>query len=250
MKKFITTLILSLLITPFALAGLSADSSSDDVLDALYDVGKDLKSFTADVKMAEYDNFAQSTSTRIGQVWYQVPEGGQPRMRITFTKRIKDEVVQSEMLEYKLENGWLTDRNYTLKKEARRQLLRPGEKVNLLKLGEGPFPLPIGQKREDVLKQFDVKKVAPEKTDPANTVHLTLIPKPGTQFERKFVSIDVWVNMQSNMPQRIKTADRNDDTRTTDFDKILVNPTLNDEHFKLSEINDKDWTRSDKEYRD
>ena len=29
-------------------------------------------------------------------------------------------------------------------------MLKPGEKLNLLKLGEGPFPLPIGQKKEDV----------------------------------------------------------------------------------------------------
>lgn len=251
MKQFIATLILSLLFAPFAAAALSAGSSSDDALDALYDVGKDLKSFTAEVKMSETDNFAQSTATRLGLVWYQAPEAGQARMRITFTQRIKDGVAQNEMLEYKLENGWLVDRNYTLKKEVRRQVLRPDEKVNLLKLGEGPFPLPIGQKREDVLKQFDVKKLAAEKTDPANTIHLSLIPKPGSQFARKFASIDVWVNMQSNMPQRIETADHNgNDVRTTDLDKVLVNPTLADEHFKLSEINAQDWTRRDEEYRE
>jgi hypothetical protein len=47
-------------------------------------------------------------------------------------------------------------------------VLRPGEKVNLLKLGEGPFPLPIGQKRDDVKRQFDVTLAKPEKgVDPA-----------------------------------------------------------------------------------
>ena len=35
---------------------------------------------------------------------------------------------------------------------------RPGEKVNLLKLGEGPFPLPIGQPKEDVHREFIVTK--------------------------------------------------------------------------------------------
>jgi hypothetical protein len=53
------------------------------------------------------------------------------------------------------------------------------------------------------------------------------------------------------MPQRIETADRNgNDIRTTDLDKILVNPTLTDDHFKLPEITSQDWTRRDEAYRD
>ena len=85
--------------------------------------------------------------TRTGTAIYQATAPGEARMRITFDQRIQEGAVQAQKIEYLLAGGWLIDRNYTRKIEVNRQVLRPGEKVNLLKLGEGPFPLPIGQKK-------------------------------------------------------------------------------------------------------
>ena len=130
-------------------------------------------------------------------------------------------------------------------------MLRPGEKIDLLKLGEGPFPLPIGQKKEAVHEQFEVTKEPALKDDPPGTVRVRLIPKPGTQFERKFDAIDVWVDTKTHMPARIETGS-GETVRRTDFANFTVNPNpaLTDADFKLEPINEKEWDLHEEGYRE
>jgi outer membrane lipoprotein-sorting protein len=226
---------------------LGPDSSSDQVLDALHDVGKSLKDFSAAVTMSTEDALTGDVTKNVGTVWYQKKDGDETRMRVFFDKKVvADKVNDKAKIEYMLEKGWLTDRDYLHKVEVQRQVLKPGQKMNPLKLGEGPFPLPIGQEREEVLKQFDVKKMEAKKEDPDGTVHIQLVPKPGTQFVRKFARVDVWVESGTRFPRRIAVTQRNPagqetDTRTTDLEKIKLNAGLRDEDFKLPEI--QGWTK-------
>src|SRR5262249_5709015 len=134
------------------------------------------------------------------------------------------------------------DRTYRTSTQVTRHVLKPGEKMNLLKLGEGPFPLPIGQKKEDVHAMFEVTKVDSKKDDPADTVRIELIPKSGTRFESKFKTIDVCVGTKDNMPRRIETLDKNETTiRTTDLSDVYVNPGLGDADFTLPKIDEHTW---------
>jgi outer membrane lipoprotein-sorting protein len=232
-------------------ADLTAASSVEETLDALCEVGKDLKSFAADVKLNESDLISQDTTTRTGKVWYQKKAEGDARLRVTFDKRTQDGATQEQKIDYLLDKGWLVDRNYARKLEINRQVLRPGEKINLLKLGEGPFPLPIGQKREDVLKQFEVKHVELATNEMPNAMHLMLTPKPGTQFDRKFTSIDVWVDFKTSMPRRIETIDKNGTmSRGTDLENVKLNVEIPDADFKLPEVRGGDWQRRDEPFND
>ena len=247
--KTIAFFVATLLCATFGFAGLKPESQADEVLDGLYDVGKDLKSFTADVKLNESDLISQDTWTRGGKVWYQQKEEGDPRMRVSFETRVQDNVSSPQKIDYLLNKGWLIDRNYARKMEINRQVLRPGEKMNLLKLGEGPFPLPIGQKKEDVHRLFDVRKLDKATDDPADTLHIELTPKPGTQFERKFASINVWVDLNSAMPRRIQTVDKNQTMmRGTDLENIRLNAEINEADFKLPEVVGADWQRRDEAF--
>ena len=228
---------------------LPADASVDQTLDALDTVGRDLKSFTALVKLSETDEIAQDTVVRTGKFVYQALGAGDSRLRVTFDTRIQDGASQPQKIEYLLDKGWLIDRNYARKIEVNRQMLRPGEKVNLMKLGEGPFPLPIGQKKEDVRKQFDVKRVELAEGELKDTIHLQLTPVAGTRFERDFVSIDVWVDQNSHMPVRIETEDKNQTTtRTTDLSNVQLGAQLHDDDFKLPEIPAGEWQRRDEPF--
>ena len=152
---------------------------------------------------------------------------------------------------YMLDDGKLIDRNYRKKSETTRQVLKPGEKINLLKLGEGPFPLPIGQPKDEVNKQFDVKKLEPAKDDPPGTIHIQLLPKPDTRFARQFKTIDVWVESSSHMPRRISTVDSTQTTlRATDLKNVQVNPKVSDADFKLEAIDAKNWNLVDEKFQD
>jgi outer membrane lipoprotein-sorting protein len=233
-------------------AALPPNATVDDVLDALHDRGQNLREFVADVELAEVDTIMSSSSKRIGKVWFQTKSNGDAKLRVRFDQRVVGErPPQSEVKEYLLDEGWLTDRDYRAKNETRYQIARPGEKVNLFQLGKGPFPLPIGQEKKAVLDLFEVTKVPPGKDDPANSIHLQLKPKEKTDFERKFSTIDVWVDVNTKMPVRIETMDRNQTTvRTTDLKNLQVNPNpgLKDADFALQVIDADGWNRHEEPF--
>jgi outer membrane lipoprotein-sorting protein len=234
----------SLAATAIAQQPLNDASSREDILDALNARGQGLKDFTADVSLAETDALSGETTTLVGKVWYQSKGEGDARMRVLFDKKLFGDKPQAgAKVEYVLDKGNLTDRDYKRKVEIQRQVLKPGEKINLLKLGEGPFPLPIGQPREEVLKMFDVKKIGAKQGDPPDTVHLELAPKANSQFARKFKKIDTWVETKTSFPRRIATLDKSEaETRTTDLTNIQVNVGVKDDAFVLEKLPD-GWTQ-------
>jgi outer membrane lipoprotein-sorting protein len=222
---------------------LKPDSSIDNALDMLHEDGVGLKDFTANVKLTEEDAAAGDSTSRTGVVYYQKQSDGNARIHVLFDTQTSGGATSQQKIEYLLADGWLTDRDYSRKTEIVRQVLKPGEKVDLLKLGEGPFPLPIGQAKEDVYKQFDVTKPPAAKDDLANSLHLQLKPKTGTQFADKFSSIDVYVDLKSGFPARIVTVDDNQTIiRTTDLDVKSRNAAIDDKQFSLPTIGS-DWNR-------
>ncbi len=234
-----------------ASAGPERQASVDQALDALDARGRGLKSFTADVKLSETDAATGDAITRSGKVWYQANNAGASRIRVVFDKKESNDRVSEDRIEYLLDGPDLIDRTYRTKTQVTRHILKPGEKMNLLKLGEGPFPLPIGQKKEDVHAMFEVKKIEPKQDDPQNTVHLQLTPKPDTRFERRFQAIDVWVDQADHMPHRIETVDKNGSTiRTTDMSNVQINPQLTDTDFSLPEIDEKQWNLMEDAYNE
>lgn len=248
--RLIAWLTIVIVAVSFCNAELTAGSSTDEILDRLHEVGRDLKSFTVKVVLREKDTVAQDTWSRSGEAVYEQKANGDARLRMSFTIRVQDGVTQQQRHDYLLENGWLVERDTPRKQERKQQILRPGEKANLLKLGEGPFPLPIGQPREDVYRDFEVAKVAVGEDAPANTTHVLLTPKAGTRFERKFKTIDVWVDLASGMPRRIDTVDANDTMRKkADLLEFKANVPVTDEQFALPDV-PADWQRIKEAYNE
>ena len=230
-----------------------ANAGVDPILDQLDARGQNLDSFTADVKLLERDDSTSLESTRVGRVWFQKLPDGSARMRVAFTDKLDNKAKKVDPLDYVLDGGWLLERQHAKKIQVRRQVLRPGEKVNLLKLGEGPFPLPIGQKKEDVKRQFDVTLARPDKqADPAyapGAPHLALKPRDGTPLKRKFSLIDVWVDPRTNMPVKIETVDNKETTvKSTELTNVQINPKLNDADFKLPPIDETQWSSKEEPF--
>ena len=229
---------------PAAAAGaLTPESSVDEILDALDRRGDELKDFTATVTLADTDTALGNETKLTGRMWMQRLGQDDARLRVNFDRKEVNEKVSNDRQEFMLTGGMLTERNYPDTLEVRRQILQPGQRMNLLKLGEGPFPLPLGQDKADVHKMFDVKKLPPAADDPPGTVHAQLVPKKGSQFEERFATIDFWVDPQNRMPVRIVTQDPNGTTqRTTELKDIKVNANLTDADFQLEPIDEKQWT--------
>ncbi|MGD0388452.1 MAG: hypothetical protein ABSC42_05795 [Tepidisphaeraceae bacterium] len=222
-------------------AALSAKSTVDQILDALDARGENLRDFSARVRLTDTDDSSGDSTINTGSVVLQRKGPGDARIRVAFTqRRLGDKIFPADH-QYTLDNGILDDRDYLKKHENRTQVLKPGQKLDLFKLGQGPFPLPLGQKREDVLQLFDVARVDPAKDDPPGSVHVRLTPKDGTQFASRFKTIDVWVDIASAMPRRIQTDDINQTTtRTTDLSDVKINAGATDMDFAQPPV-PSDW---------
>ena len=232
---------------------LPAKASVDEVLDALDQSGKSLEGFTATLTETTTDPNAAlgNDKVRTGAIWFQ-KHGDDQRVRVLYDKVINGRLAEEHKIEYLLEGPWLVDRNYDQKSETRRQVLEPGQKLNLLKLGEGPFPLPVGQDKNDVKKAFDVQLVAPAKGDPANTIHLSLTPLPDTHMAKKLSSLDLWVDRSSKMPAVIDTLDANKtQEHRIELSDLKLNPKggLPDSDFALAPI-DSAWNQRTEKFQE
>ncbi len=235
------------------LAALDKGADVDAVLDALDARGKNLKDFSADVKLTSTSMRDGTATEQLGKAVYQDRQGAS-RIKVSFdTKSTIDgndkKTTQKQRMDYKLEDGWLTDRDYQKKLEVRRQVIRPGQKMNLLKLGEGPFPLPIGQPKAEVKKQFEVAKLETTQDDPKNAIHLEFKPKPGSQFAKRFNKIDFFVDRDTHFPSRIITDEKPDTSRTTDLTNLKINAGLDEGAFTLPDIEKEGWNRREEPFQ-
>ncbi|HET6246781.1 MAG TPA: hypothetical protein VFE47_03705 [Tepidisphaeraceae bacterium] len=232
---------------------LPANATVDQILDALDQRGQTLREFTAKVSLTSGDKFVEGVSTQVGQVSFQKKGDDDGRLHVVFVKRVDSHGTRDEKGEVLLDKGWVIERDYRKKAETDREIVKPGEKVNLLKLGEGPFPLLIGQKKEDVHKLFDVTLIPPAKGDPADTVHLRLVPKPGTRFSKHLEQMDMWVSRRSKFPVRVDTVGPDDsDPRSTKLEDVKINPEpgLKPGDFDLPKIDKNDWSLHTEPYRE
>lgn len=226
---------------------LTPSASVEQILQALHQRGDGLESLSADVKLTEIDDLGDSI-VRTGRVLLLDPYG-QTLFRATFNTRQVENRRYEEKIEYVLADGVLLERNYPRKIQVRRQVLRPGERMNLLKLGEGPFPLPIGQHPEEVLRQFEVQRIDEPQSHVPQTIQLRLVPQPGTQLDRRFARIDVWVDLKDHMPRVIETVDgRETTTRRTELSHLAINPRLTSSDFELERIDESTWRLHDEAF--
>jgi outer membrane lipoprotein-sorting protein len=224
----------------------AARASVDEALDALHQSGVDLKSLAADVTLRTTSGDLGDDRTRVGTFVMQKLADGNTRVRASFTKTISGNRTTLERRDYVLSGTDLIDRDYSAspKKQTTTQVRKPGEKVDLLKLGEGPFPLPVGQSRQDVLKEFDVEE---QKTDdPTALALIKLSPKPKTPLAEKFKWITVLIDRTTKLPKVVTTADPQEvDVNTATLSNLRVNGDVKDAEFELERINPTDWNLID-----
>jgi hypothetical protein len=106
-------------------------------------------------------------------------------------------------------------------------VLRPEENREVFRLGQGPFPLPFGQKKADIVKHFTVKLIAPEPKDPPESDHLELSPLPGTEMNKKYEKVHFFIDRKQSLPSRVQTVEKESgDEITATFSNSKLNQGL------------------------
>lgn len=210
-----------------------------------------LRDFASRVRMDTYDDLADETEKRFGRVYMVMPPlaaeedpkaepsaeaEGEVQVRkhrraaIVFERSIEPSGRARERLEhFVLDDGVLSDYDHEAKRLVRRRVVEPGDRRDPLRLGDGPVPLPIGQRSADIVRHFDVT-LAPAVPDRIaksadGVIGLHLVPKPGTEMaeNRKITSIDLWLVGEDHLPFAVELRERDGDRTTVRF----FDPVLN-----------------------
>jgi len=201
-----------------------------EVLDKMDAAGKDFKTvrsrFDYELNQTAYEDITK----RKGDLAYVAPN----LLRFEFTDRPQETFV-------------FDGRTLYHKKDATRQLIiwelrLPSEPpVESLELGKTPFPLPFGQKKEQVLKLFSATRDAKEEAaDKDKRAVLALTPKNGTELAKDYKKVLLWVDTKTWLPTRARLLDSSDNVTTVDFRNIEINKDIDAKQFARPSV-PQDW---------
>jgi hypothetical protein len=137
------------------------DAAVDAVLSELEAADAGLRDLTSVIVYARHDLALESLTTRYGTLEYlSAHDADQPRpsiFSVRFDTFIDDLNRRSEHEQlWVFDGSWLVEQDFKTKTFIRRQVARDG--VDPTRLGEGPLPIPIGQRKADILDRFTVSK--------------------------------------------------------------------------------------------
>ena len=153
-----------------------------------------------------------------------------PRFLIRFDKFIQEGIESREKQWHAFDGEWYIEVREKTETIIKRQIVRPGEKLDVFKLGKGPFPLPFGQKKKDILDHFTVKLVPLDsKKDPPDTDHLECTPLLGTELAKKYGTVHFYIHRKLDLPVCVRTVEKEEGVRIEAAfppDKMVINKGL------------------------
>lgn len=190
-----------------------ADGQVDAILDRLEAQGRTMSTFAANASVQKFEALTDEIEIRKGRVVVEGPIGSRRTIGI-----VVDEYIDStgrgsrDDRRFLFRAGWLEEFDTTRKQLIRRQLAMPGDNLDPLRVGEGPFPIPLGQLKADVLREFVVtigqlpdagffsQLAKLEKP----LVTLQLVPRGGTPLARDTAAWLLVVESDSLLPRAVE----------------------------------------------
>jgi hypothetical protein len=182
----------------------------------------------------------EDSDCKFGTIWYKA-EQPVAKFKVHFDKKIVGTTKRDLNEQHLFDGRWYVELQSTTKTVTRREIRRKGELSNPYKLGEGAFPLPFGQKKADILAEFEVERIADAGNDPPGTDHLRLEPRPNTETGRTYKTLDFWVARtgdHSGLPVKVM-AGKKDGTGavnsyiTITFSQIELDTGFSDSVFEI-----------------
>ncbi len=203
---------------------------TQELLDRMDEAGRKIETLQAQFDYELNQTLYEDVQKRKGELLFRAPN----LLSFEFTDRPRETFVFDGRILYH-------------KKDATKQLIiweirRPEEPaLDSFELGKTPFPMPFGQKKEAVLKHFDVTRDAAEETrDKENRSVLVLKPKKDTPLAETYTAIALWVEAKTFLPKRARLWDTSENITTIDFHRIETNKKVDAKMFARPDVPE-DW---------
>jgi len=216
-----------------------------DLLGRLERSAKDLHAFTAKIAFEKEDGLVGRTELRTGELIYRLDQDTQEKsFAILLDAVIINNVRRPSEKNYIFNGRWLVEVDPSQRQFIKREVVPPGQQLDPLKLGEGPFPLPIGQPRDEVLARFDVSPATLPATGMLqhleNVEGLLLVPKPGTQEAREYERVELFYDRDTLLPVGINAVEVRGNRQTVRLSDIKRNPALDEATLAKLDIREPD----------
>jgi hypothetical protein len=234
---------------PVATQPASAPAALDPKLDAILNrlerrTVRDLQAEVAWRQQYTID-LPEDATTKLGRIWYQ-DRKPVARFLIHFTGVIqagrRDKLDERHMFD----GEWYIELQSRSKTLTRTQVREPDDPIDVYKVGEGYFPLPFGQKKADILREFQVSLMPATAGDPADTDRVRLTPNPGTRTVETYARLDCWVLRSGpleGLPIKVDAAKRDGTGKvnsyiTITFESARLDTGIDDSLFDLKAPDD------------
>jgi hypothetical protein len=218
------------------------ESRVHTVLQQLERRGESVKDLKAKIEWQVLDRIIDDKQTKSGELLFQRAKP-HDKFLIRFTRTVVEDQVIEKPEEHLFDGQWYTEKREATKTVTKREIVRPGEEFDPFKLGQGPFPLPFGQKEAEIMDKFDVSYVEPAKDDPANTSHLKLVPKASAQeMAEKYKELHFFVDKKLDLPVKVVADQKDDKLVTVVFGDIRVNTAIPGSAFEIQVPDDPTWS--------
>lgn len=239
--------------------------SLDSVLTRLESADKDLKSLTAAVRLIKRPPAIEGGGmhVRYGVLKFSSTDA-QPRPLRKFSIDIDQVIIDGRARDDK--QSFVFDGHYLLetlpkqKQFVRRHIVGQDQRKDPLRIGEGPFPIPVGQRKDDLIARFALNVVPPLDAAPDSTnlrrilfncVQLKLVPKDGTDQAKAFTEIRLWYRASDMLPLFALTQNTDGSSNEVFLDDIVKNPPIPDSVFNTASPQKADgWTGEEQDLRD
>jgi hypothetical protein len=232
--------------------------TAGDLLDALEQADRNIRTFSAQIRYVRIFEIQGDVQTRLGWLWYKIDPQTEPvpahleskptvrrrSVAVKFNKLIAGGRQDESDRVWIFDGEWLVEKNPSERQFIKRRMVKPGQVYDPLRVGEGPFFVPVGQRREDMetffhaalrdsgeglSDEFDSDRDAmfkglAKKLD--GYIQLELKPRAGFPEVEDFALIRVWYDPQTLLPRASMTVDPLGDIDVFELFDIDINEQL------------------------
>lgn len=233
--------------------------NAEDLLAALEKADEGVRTLSADVRYDRFFKLKGDRHVREGRLYFRQdaaagPDAGARKTRafgVHFDTLIIDDRKQDDPQVFVFDGLWFVEKRPAEKRFTKREVARPGERFDPLRVGEGPMPLPIGQKAADISAKYHAELREPSdglsEEQVAglpflpNTWQLRLTPhpvavEPGKPRPREeFKEIRLWYQRDTLLPRLARTTSRGGDESFVVLLNLRTNETLPPDALDASE---------------
>jgi len=232
---------------------------AEDLLARLENAAAGLRDFQADITYYKWDSVLERKEIRTGEVIYQVRSGGDrsKRFAILLDSVIVGRRKRDQQKTYIFDGSWLVEIDHDNRMFIKRQIVPPDQHYDPLKLGEGPFPLPVGQPRHEVLLRFRAHLLdKPQDEMLARHVAdkpvegLLLVPKPSTPQADKIVQVEIFYDSATLLPVGLSLTETSGDRKIILLRNLKRNEGIDETKLSIEEPDPRQWDIDVREWRE